>query len=102
MFKEKWIALAEVMPTVECRELQQPAFVNVIGLASDEESFIEMIRTECSMIKLQLVTVEDVELWRERIADWQPDDEVLDQAASVCEQRPFMFGTFICFNDEIN
>jgi hypothetical protein len=97
MVRQKWIALAEVAPTSACQELDRPAFVNVIGLATDSDSFVDLVRSECEGIDCRLVSIEDVEPWQERVTRWQPDHEVVADAASISDERPFVFGTFLCF-----
>jgi hypothetical protein len=100
MCREKWIGLAEVEPTFECQDLDQAAFVNVIGLALDEDSFIDQIRLECERIDCRLLSVEDVEQWEVRIARYRSDTEVIRDAGLVSDTRPFVFGTFVCYPDE--
>jgi hypothetical protein len=100
MDRDKWIGLAEVRPTSACRHLEQRAFVNVIGLAADQDSFIDRIRSACDSIDVCLLRVDDVETWSDRIATSEPDNEVCADAESVDDDNPIVFGTFVCFPDE--
>lgn len=97
--EEKWIGLAEVVPKSRNSELDKSAFVNVIGLASSHDSFSDLVRRECERIGVELVDLEDVEPWRTRIQNYQPDEEVVSLAASVSPDYPFLFHTFYTFDE---
>lgn len=99
MSREKWIGLAEVAPTPNCVDLEMPAFVNLIGLAWSADDFVDTVRSACATIGLELVAIEDVERWEERIANCDPAAAICEMAQHVTDEAPFAFGTFLTFDE---
>jgi hypothetical protein len=97
---KKWIATAEVSPVSGCSDLELPAIVVVVGMACGVVDFIDVVKAECASIGLQLIDVEDVETWDDRIANWRPEPQVLSMAEKVSEDTPFAFGAFIVFDED--
>lgn len=97
--REKWIGLAEVVPITQHNEVDRSAYVNVIGLASDEWSFHELVEYECGQMGLQLTNLEDVEPWRIRVQNWHPSPDIISLANSVSDTTPIIFDTFFTFDE---
>ena len=88
MSNRKWICLVEVTPRGNNHALGEAkgAFVNAIVLADDSED-------------LDVVTVDDVELFDERVGKEDVEASVLSTAERVSEQTPVAFASFHSFRD---
>ena len=83
--QQKWIGLAQVSPGVDC---------NLI------DGFIRQVASECSLVGLQLESLEDVDDWATRLQHDNPNCAVRSMVDELCSNVPFRFGTFYCFQDE--
>jgi len=98
--QRKWIALAEVTPVQRGDTLESSAFVNVLGLAQDRDSFVELIQHGCEQMKIQLNALEDIELWDTRTQKNNPSAEVRALANSLSLDEPLHFDSFYCFPEQ--
>ena len=95
--KTVWIGLAEVEPqngTDILGENSKGAYVNVLALANNRESFRRQIKKACCELDLKLIRLEDCELFEIRIKKGNVDKEIVKKAKEVREMLQVRFATF--------
>jgi hypothetical protein len=97
MTADLWIALAHVKPKARKSILPKKAkgsFVNVLGIAKDVDELERRIRQAVEADGLELVELEDVEKFDERIENYDVSTELWNLADSMRNSGDLRFGTF--------
>ena len=94
--KQVWVGLADVVPAKGSKALGESkgAFVNVLGLASSKSQFIELAKEALIKEGFFLVSLEEVELFFERIKSYEVADELHDLANQIKEKGGVGWGKF--------
>ncbi|MCB0321500.1 MAG: hypothetical protein KDD60_11290 [Bdellovibrionales bacterium] len=96
--EEKWIALLEVRAQGKLGETTN-AFCTSIALASDEQQFEELARTTLAKMGFELMAIEEVELYRDRVLSFELSEECRTLAETTSDQQPIHFCTFHTYDE---
>ncbi|MBI1902811.1 MAG: hypothetical protein HYS13_17065 [Planctomycetia bacterium] len=96
MTTQKWIALVCVKP-VEGREFSpnRGAFVNVVGLADDEETFRAGVGEYCELMGFVVLSIDNVDPLAERLARYEVAEDIVAAANELPETA--IGNVFDCF-----
>jgi hypothetical protein len=98
--RQKWIGLARVEPQPGNSDLggaATGAFVGVIAFAASVDDYDRMITAALNEEGFNVLEIEDIQTFAERLQGDSLAPDVLDLAESVDETNPIAIGTFHCF-----
>ncbi len=95
MAEKLWIGLVSLLPTEWDDELGgvMGAFTNAVGLATDEQHFVDQIRVAVKEFEMELEEVEDIELFADRIRAHEVSDEIRAMAEEARTEGGIFFST---------
>ena len=103
-FDRIWIGLAEVYSLNKSGEELldgfKNGFANILGYADTQQDFEINVFQELRKIDLGLKIIEEVELYLERIENFEVDEELHKIATSINKENQIGFGTFYVYEGE--
>jgi hypothetical protein len=102
--KELWIGLVSVR-SQEGSDLLKGclgAYVQAVGFAESESTFIEIVRSAIGDLKLIYESIEEIEPLDSRLSRTSVDPELLKEAHQVNDAVPVIFGTFHTYNSDLD
>ena len=100
--KEAWIGLAHVRPKPGTNNLEGAlgAFVPVLVLADCAEGFAAAAATCLDSYGFDVIEIEDIELFADRVRTQTVHEDIRKLAASLSPQQPVAVDTFQAYEDE--
>jgi hypothetical protein len=82
---EVWIGLVEVGPHAghDARFNGQGADTNMLALATSQAEYVEKVTATCNGDHLKVIEVDDVEPLRERMAEYEVTEEIVNLAGAA-------------------
>jgi len=96
-----WIGLAQVSSKSSNCLLgsSKGAYVNVLAIASNPTDFTDKVIKAVQDIGLDFIHIEDVELFTERIENYEIDESIKNIAIDVNKSKELRFGNFHTFGN---
>lgn len=94
-----WIGLWEVSCDEKSDLLggHRGAFVNVIGMAYSSNEYEKLARSTFSKMGFDVVGVEDIDIYDERMLNFDIDIDLQEIAESITDEKPIGIGVFDSF-----
>lgn len=95
-----WIGLAHVSDNKNHALLNgaEEAYVNVLALAINKREFINKVKSSLLEIGFDFINIEDVELYTQRIKNFEVDEIIKNLEKRVRETKATQFSSFHTFN----
>jgi hypothetical protein len=96
-----WIGLAKVsnIPGQNLLNGAKGAYVNILAMASSSSDFKDKVKKSVIDLGLNLLHIEDVELFSERSKNYEITESIKNLAKEVSETKELRFGNFHTFDD---
>ena len=98
-----WIGLVGLVPKKGNTSLGKEiggAYVNVVGYAFDKEDFQEKVILELEKRNFEMIEIEDIEPYLNRIEHFEVANEIRRISALAQKSKELQFGTFHTFPPE--
>ena len=97
-----WIGTAHVTPRPgnDLLEGAAGAFVPIVALAEDMTEFVSMITTLLDSYEFEVVEVEDIQRFEERLSTSSVEDDIRELADGLTPSEPIGMDTFQAYDSE--
>jgi len=103
MRRDIYIGLVEIRPAAGGSLLGQKAegaFTTVVALADNISDFKRVVGSALTDLELELVSVDEVDDYWDRLRKFEVEQKTRDMAASLSIEHPVLFREFYTFNFE--